>query len=331
MRAAAETGTDEDIVHLALPWLDCGAPALRAETLERLAKSGHAFVSLTLARDGTSMQEAMRAIGRARAMLRRSGGRCRLATSVAQIREARAEGALAVGFHFQGTEAVGRNLDLVDAYSALGVRQMLLCDRRANAAGAGCDEPSDGGLTRFGRALVQRMNRAGVVVDVGHAGHRTARDAVEVSSKPVAFTHADPSEPFPHGRTIPAELARACAATGGVVGINGCGMSMAGNDPSAEALFRLVDTHVQTVGARHVGLRLDWLHDLPAWLAVVQQRGNALRCPDDGEYRRMDARFAPPEGVPRLAGRMRAAGYTEADVRAILGGNWMRLLAEVWT
>jgi membrane dipeptidase len=331
MSPFTEVGPDEGIIDLLLPWLDYGDARLRSATLERMAAAGYAYVSLTLALDGASLQDATLAIGRERAMLRNSEGRYRLATRVAEIRQARKDGCLAVGFNFQGTEAVGRNLDLVDAFAALGVRQMLLCYNQANAVGAGCHELNDGGLTRFGRALVERMNRVGVLVDLSHTGHRTARDAMEVSAKPVVFSHSNPLELFAHGRNIPAELARACAATGGVIGINGCGMFMTDNDTSAEGLFRLVDAHVQSVGPAHVGIGLDWLYDLPAWLTIVQEPENALRYPDDGDYRRMDVRFAPPEEVPHLAARLRAAGYAEVDVRAILGGNWLRVLEEVWT
>jgi membrane dipeptidase len=207
---------------------------------------------------------------------------------------------------------------------------MLMAYNEKNAVGDGCHEPTNSGLSRFGRRLVERMNEVGVIVDVSHTGVRTAMDVMEVSAKPVVYSHSNPAELFPHGRNILAEQVRSCAATGGVVGINGCGMFMADNDVSAEALFRLIDRHVETVGPDHVGIGLDYLYDLPAWLDIVQTPENATRYPDDGDYRRMDVRFADPERVPELAAVMIAHGYAEPDVRKILGENWLRVMRAVW-
>ena len=92
----------------------------------------------------------------------------------------------------------------------------------------------------------------------------------------------------------------------------------------------MIDHYVNLIGPRHVGIGLDYLYDLPAWLDIVQTPNNASRYPDDGDYRRMDVRFADPEELPELTEIMLQHGYADKDVRGVLGENWLRVIREVW-
>ena len=130
----------------------------------------------------------------------------------------------------------GQGRDKTGLYHRLGVRQALFADNLNNAAGGGCHD-EDRGLTDFGRAVVQEMNRAGMLVDCSHSAYRTTMEAMEVSSAPVVFSHSNPKALWDHGRNIRDDQIKACAATGGVVGVNGLGLDYAYGDVDlAEAL-----------------------------------------------------------------------------------------------
>ncbi|NET73361.1 MAG: hypothetical protein F6K62_21225 [Sphaerospermopsis sp. SIO1G2] len=114
-------------------------------------------------------------------------------TSGADIETAVATGKTGVILGFQGSSSIEDDLGLVEVFHRLGVRVMQLTYNNASLLGAGCYEPSDGGLTRFGREVIQEMNRLGMVIDLSHVGERTSREAILHSQRPVAATHANPS------------------------------------------------------------------------------------------------------------------------------------------
>lgn len=319
------------VVDLLMPWLDYGSMEKRLGVLDRLRGAGYTYISLTVSLDGAATEEVMHALARERAYFLSHPDRFVLVERVDDIRRAKRESKLGIGFHFQGTDPYCRDVDFVDLYAVLGVRQALMAYNQKNFVGDGCHELTDAGLSRFGVSLVERMNEVGVLVDVSHTGYRTATDVLDVSGRPVIFSHSNPRALFDHGRNIPDDLAIKCAQTGGVVGINGCGMFMVDNDVTPQGLFRMIDYYVDLIGAPHVGIGLDYLYDLPAWLDIVQEPQNASRYPTDGDYRRMDVRFADPEELPALAELMIGRGYSETDVRGILGENWLRVMNEVWS
>ena len=165
------------------------------------------------------------------------------------IERARATGRLAVGFDIEGANALGDQLSLIQLYHDLGVRWMLMAYNEPNRVGGGC-QADDAGLTPFGRAVVAEMERVGMQVCVSHTGHRTVREVFDIATRPVIFSHSNCAALHAHPRNIPDELIRACAATGGVVGINGVGIFLGRNDISSATYARHIDHVVQLV-VRH--------------------------------------------------------------------------------
>ena len=140
-----------------------------------------------------------------------------------------------------------RDLANVEHFYNLGVRTMLPTYNHANAAGCGCLDATDAGLTAWGRRLVAEMNSAGMVPDGSHCSVRTGLDLCETSTKPVIYSHSCMRSVWDHPRNITDDQARACADTGGVIGINGVGIFLGVNgiddgaarvelDPAALAL-----------------------------------------------------------------------------------------------
>lgn len=250
-----------------------------------------------------------------------------LATSPADVQAAHSAGRLAVVFDLEDANPLGGNLDLVEQYHHLGVRTLAPTYNNANIAGSGCLDTADGGLTRFGRALVAEMNRVGMVVDGSHCGIRTSLDLCATSSRPVIFSHVCMRTVWDHPRNITDEQARACAATGGVIGITGVGIFLGPNDISLETVLRHIDHAVDLVGPDHVGLATDYPVDHADFNRELAE--NPELFPDS--YRRWGPiRFLPPTALIPLADALTAKGYPPDDVARIVGGNFLRVATEVW-
>ena len=253
-----------------------------------------------------------------------------LVESADDIERARALGKLGVAFDIEGANAIGDQLSLIELYHALGVRWMLLAYNRNNLAGGGCQD-EDGGLTPFGRQVIAEMERVGMVLCLSHTGHRTAREALDAATRPVIFSHSNPSAVHAHPRNIPDELIRACAATGGVVGINGVGCflgQVSGSDDISSATFaRHVDHVVQLVGPRHVSIALDYVFDMGELEEYFEKMKHTFP-PELGYSARPG--FVAPEQLPEIVQTLLNQGYRDEDLRDILGGNLMRLARTVW-
>jgi membrane dipeptidase len=249
-----------------------------------------------------------------------------LASTTRDIRTARDRGRVAVVFDLEDSAPLGGRLERVQELYDLGVRTMLPTYNRQNAAGSGCLDAVDGGLTEYGRALVRQMNAVGMVVDGSHCSIRTGLDLCDVSQQPVIYGHACMRTVWEHPRNITDEQARACAATGGVIGITGVGIFLGPNDASIEALLRHVDHAVDLVGPEHVGLSTDFVFD---------ERGLDVGPDDrylfDESYAQWDEiDDLPPERLLEVEDGLRDRGYPDKAVTAILGGNFLRVAEQVW-
>lgn len=242
------------------------------------------------------------------------------------IERARATGRLAVGFDIEGANAVGDQLSLVQLYYDLGVRWMLMAYNNSNRVGGGCQD-EDGGLTAFGRAVVAEMERVGMQVCVSHTGHRTVRDVLDMATRPVIFSHSNCAALHPHPRNIPDELICACAATGGVVGINGVGIFLGHNDISSQTYARHVDHVVQLVGPQHVSIALDYVFDTRELEEHIEKMRGTF---PPGLGYELGALFVPPEQLEEIVSTLQGWGYSDDDLTALLGGNLLRLARQVW-
>lgn len=318
----------------ALVWDQHGCLPLRpdddaVDDLETYRQAGVDFVSINIAMDITSTADAFKVLGAFRRGLKRRPDRYLLASTVADVHEAKRSGKLAVAFDLEGTEPIDRSPALLEAFYDLGVRTALIAYNRTNRAGGGCHDDPETGLTALGHEIVREMNRLGMLVDVTHCSRRTTLDVFALSSAPVVFSHSVPAGVRAHHRNVTDEQMRACAATGGVVGINGVGMFLGENDASTDALFRAVDYAVGVVGPEHVGLGIDYVFDLDELETFLQQHSDTF--PAGGGYTEFgQPRFVSPLQLPELTVLLLEAGYPEGDARAILGGNFLRVATQVW-
>lgn len=294
--------------------------------LQRYRAAGVSAVMINIGFGDMGIEEHVRTLASMRHWLRARPDEYLLIASADDIERAHASGRLAVGFDIEGANAVADQISLVSLYHELGVRWMLLAYNNNNRAGGGCQD-EDTGLTAFGRALVAEMERVGMQVCCSHTGHRTVRDVFEIATKPVIFSHSNPSAVHAHPRNIPDDLIRACAATGGVVGINGIGSFLGANDNRSETFARHVDHVAQLVGAQHVALGLDYVFDSQEMDDYLAKMAHTF--PPELGYQK-GVRMVAPEQLESIVHVLQKLGYSDTDLRAVLGGNLMRLARSVW-
>jgi len=318
------------IIDTAFTWDNHGCMPLRPEDgrflpqLARYADAGVRIVSLNAGFDGTPWAQTFRMLAAFRRWIRRHADRYRLVETLGDLR--RDDHRLGVCFDIEGGNALDGQLSLVEAYRDLGVRWMLIAYNRNNALGGGCQD-IDRGLTRFGRAVVAEMERVGMTVCCSHTGFRTTMDVMRQATKPVIFSHSNPLGVWRHKRNIRDEAIRACAASGGVVGINGVGSFLGINDDSPATVARHIDYVVQLVGIGHVGLGLDFVFDMQELRDYVA--ANPQLFPPEEGYS-TGPRFVAPERLPQIVAELLKLGYRSTDIRKVLGGNLLRVARTNW-
>jgi membrane dipeptidase len=235
----------------------------------------------------------------------------------ADITRAKAEGKLGIIVGQQNSNHF-RTVDDVDAFYNLGQRVSQLT-YHANALGGGSTDPGDRGLTTYGQTVVTRMNGLGMAVDISHCGDRTTLDVIEASAKPVLVTHSNCRALVPYSARCKTDAAiRKLAAKGGVMGVT-LERLFLGNGPSItiENVLDHVDHVAKIAGVEHVGLGTDVDLDGRDG-ALAAKKKNDL---DGFEYSRKIFELA--EGLIRRK-------YSPADIKLILGGNFHRVLGEIW-
>ncbi len=325
---------------MTLPWKVGAATDLKLAALARLVDSGYNYISLTMASDWHEREATLGDLAKERAWLREHEDKFTLVESVDDVLAAKKAGKLAIGFHFQGTNPIGSDLSMVETVYKLGVRHMLISYNLRNRSGDGCLERTDGGLSRFGIQLVEEMNRVGMIVDGTHTGYRTTMDMLEVSTGPVVFSHSNACALWDHPRNIRDDQIKACAATGGMVGVVGCGIFVGDNEISTEALVDHIDYIAELVGPEHVGLGIDYLFDLKVAAPANAYLWNPEDAHIDGHMQASggssaapawaDIKFIGPEQVPEITQVLLDRKYDEKTVRGILGENWLRIAGQVW-
>jgi membrane dipeptidase len=291
--------------------------------LKRYRDSGVDFVSLNIGMDMDSFENVLQVLAGYRNYIRSHPEQCVLALSVDDILKAKAAGKLAIAFDLEGSEPLLGDINLISLFYDLGVRQMLLAYNKDNRASGGCLE-GKWGLTEFGKEVVREMNRVGMVVDASHMSYQATMDTFEISKDPVIFSHSNPAGLRSHVRNITDEQIKACARTGGVVGINGVGDFL--GSTQSEKVVEHIEYVMNLVGPEHVGIGLDYVVDKQELMEYV--KGNPDIYPPDKMQDVIS--FVEPEQLPEFTELLYQKGYSEQIIGGILGGNFFRMAKAVW-
>ncbi|MDA1349786.1 MAG: membrane dipeptidase [Chloroflexi bacterium] len=254
-----------------------------------------------------------------------------LIETVDDIVAAKRSGKVGIILGWQNASPIENDLDRLDLFHRLGVRIVQVTYHERNLLGNGCYERVDDGLSNFGLDAVREMNRLGIVIDLSHVGERTTLETIDVSSQPVAVTHANVKSYHDMKRNKADEAVRKLAE---------CIRSMMrGNlKGTLDDYLDSIDHLVQMVGVDHVAVGTDHTQDQPPefWRYIASQQGT--RFPStfvsaDTDYSKVDLYpdgLKTPAGFPNLTAALLERGYSEEDTAKIIGGNWLRLFREVW-
>lgn len=303
-------------------------PLADLNNLQMWRDAGFDYISINAGFDVLDWSDAIRTISAFTRWIETNGDRYVLVRTVHDIHAARRAGKLAITFDLEGATALNGSIDMLATYHRLGVRQMLLAYNLNNIAAGGCHD-TDGGLTAFGRDVVDEMNRLGMFVDLSHCGMRTTMDVMAHSDRPVIFSHSNPRALFEHERNITDEQIRACAAAGGLIGALGISRFLGGEATAstfADSLCYLSDL----VGPEHVGIGLDYAFHVECPNIHGIYENNRDYWPPSQGYGAGSARYIEPPLILPVTAELIARGMNPREISGILGGNFLRLAAEIW-
>jgi membrane dipeptidase len=260
--------------------------------------------------------------------------------TAADLDRARHEHRLGVIFTFQGTEPLGEDTDRIPTFREMGLRVMQLTHNRRNLVGDGCMEPGNAGLSNFGRQVVERLNAERLVIDLSHGSPRTTLEAIRASKAPALIGHTGCRALADLPRNVADAELKALADKGGVAGIIFWPYLRLDTQPMAIDLIRHLEHAIKVCGEDHVGIGTDgdvapvqrtpeWERANREWIQGAKQEGTfTAGRPDDL------CTFIPDLNVANrlevLAARLSARGHSDARIGKVLGGNFARVMREVW-
>lgn len=296
---------------------------------------------------GATMAE----IGRMGRLLQALDGEVALATTAGQIEAAHKAGRGAVLYNLQSAEPVGDDFGRVDTLYGMGVRSMQLTYNLRTRFGEGCVEKNDGGISRLGQALVQKMNEIGMLVDLSHGSTATARDVLACSAKPVIASHIAARAISGHARGLPDDVLKSIADGGGYAGVltvpafllppGGDSRAREAGKPEGWATLDTFVDHVQhfvnVMGTDHVGVGTDW--GKPYYLALTWDSAMVggrkgidwvgWRPQDHFDPNGQTAGFETWDQWLNLTAAMLRRGIPQDAVVKLIGGNFLRVFREV--
>jgi len=276
-------------------------------------------------------------IARAEATVARYPDRLMIIRSFSDIETAKREKKLGLLINVQNSACIERDLKNLDLFYDLGLRQIQLTFNWRNWVGDGCTERTQAGLSYFGVDMVQRMNELGMIVDVGHTGYQSTLDAVEVSSKPIVFSHTNCKALCDHPRNKTDDQIRALARKGGVIGLS-CFNWFVSDKPRStlDDLLDHFDHVARLVGPRSIGIGSDF--SIAGWAgrepdAEWEAHKNIY---GEREWKMLKGRFPPyidevnnPRRYRTIAEGLQKRGWKLDDIAGVLGGNFVRVYREV--
>lgn len=257
-------------------------------------------------------------------------------TTASDIDHARQTGRTAIFFGFQNPSPIEDDIGLVEILHTLGARFMQLSYNNQSLLATGCYEAEDPGITRMGKQVIREMNRVGMVVDMSHSADRSTIEAAELSTRPIAITHANPFEWSPALRNKKDDVIKAVINNGGMMGFSlyphhlkdksGC---------SLQSFCEMIARTVERFGIEHFGIGSDLCQDHPDSVVEWMRTGRWTKEIDFGEgsaaapgFPAMPDWFRDNRDFPNIENGLQKVGMDNAEIAGIMGKNWYRFFAE---
>ena len=259
-------------------------------------------------------------------------------TCVEDIIRAHREGKIAWVPVLEGAAPIENELDRIDVLYGLGVRMMGVTYSESNPLGSGIKEDTDGGLTKFGRQAVRRMNRVGMLIDCSHSGPKTTLDTIEYSEKPIILSHVGARRLWDSKRLCGDDVLKACAGRGGVVAIEAAPhttMTQTHLTHDLEAYMEHFEYCANLIGIDHVSFGTDGLygdhvglHHLFAKSLATGETHNQRQAYQEVPY--VKGLENPTEASWNILRWLVKHGYSDEDIQKVIGLNALRVLRQVW-
>ena len=247
------------------------------------------------------------------------------------VRKADEEGRTAIFFGFQNCSPIEDNIGLVEVCHQLGVRFMQLSYNNQSLLAAGCYEVDDPGITRMGRQVIKEMNRVGLVIDMSHSASRSTLEAIEISERPIAITHANPSNWYDALRNKSDDVLKSLSQSGGMLGFSMYPHHLKGkSDCQQEDFCEMIARTADMMGVERIGFGSDLCQDQPDSVVEWMRNGTWTREKDFGEgsasfagFPEQPNWFKDNRDFKNILNCLRKTGFSEIEVERIAGLNWL--------
>ena len=251
--------------------------------------------------------------------------------TASDVLKARKEGRTAIFFGFQNCSPIEDNIGLVEVCHQLGVRFMQLTYNNQSLLGTGCYEENDPGITRMGKQVIKEMNRVGLVVDMSHSSERSTLEAIEISERPIAITHANPTFWHPALRNKSDEVLKALGESGGMLGFSVYPHHLKdGSNCTLESFCTMIADTVDLMGINSIGIGTDLCQNQPDSVVEWMRNGTWTNDRDYGEGSASFAGFPDqPEwfrdnrDFANIESGLLSKGFSNEDVELVMGKNWL--------
>jgi microsomal dipeptidase-like Zn-dependent dipeptidase len=250
----------------------------------------------------------------------------------ADVRLARKTNRTAIFFGFQNPSPIEDDIGLVEICHMLGARFMQLTYNNQSLLATGCYEAEDTGITRMGKQVIKEMNRVGLVVDMSHSAERSTLEAIEISERPIAITHANPNFWHPALRNKSDTVLKSLGESGGMLGFSMYPHHLKDkSDCTLESFCGMIAKTADLMGVENIGIGTDLCQDQPDSIVEWMRVGRWTKEIDYGEGSASDAGFPPmPEwfkdnrDFDTIEQGLKDIGFSESETAGIMGENWLR-------
>tara|TARA_B110000037_G_scaffold94855_1_gene111315 strand:+ start:77 stop:1042 length:966 start_codon:yes stop_codon:yes gene_type:complete len=246
------------------------------------------------------------------------------------IEKANSDNKTAIFFGFQNCSPIEDDINLIEKVHNLGCRFMQLTYNNQSLLATGCYEKVDSGVTNFGREAIKEMNRVGVVVDMSHSAEKSTFDAIELSEKPIAITHANPSFWHPAKRNKSSELLKTLGESGGMLGLSLYPHHLKNNtNCSIESFCEMVARTAEIMDLKNIGIGSDLCLNQPDTVVEWMRNGTWSKSKNYGEgsknkpgFPKQPSWFEDARGFINIENGLKKIGFSDNETNGILGNNW---------
>ena len=246
------------------------------------------------------------------------------------IEKAKLENKTAIFFGFQNCSPIEDDIGLVEKVYNLGCRFMQLTYNNQSLLATGCYENTDSGVTNFGREVIKEMNRLGFVIDMSHSAEKSTIDAINISEKPIAITHANPSFWHPAKRNKSNELLKILSKNKGMLGLSLYSHHLKnGKNCTLDSFCEMAAKTAEIIGAECIGIGSDLCLNQPGTVVEWMRNGTWTKSRNYGEgsknkpgFPEQPKWFLDARGFKNIEAGLKKVGFSENEVNGILGNNW---------